>query len=1094
MASSQSTGRACVAGDDRPSEPPSQMACVESGVVAGASALSISATDKFGQGRSEGKDDAKLNFTLVYKRGSLRRSSRSVSSSHAVAKLELLPSTTSTLWQFRQMGGFSSKEVRKKRSFNHRCLRDSAWGALEHLTGISSPDPRVVKVQKKGSKKAKCRLGEKGRQKARKDGSSRGSSAKCMFLSSRPRVQVDMVNFAAGTPNSLSDCLPTPDSLVDLGVGVVVDGCEHNIVTQMADVTSISNENPVMSFDASFRNGSHGNKEMESTVTQDVSVENTSGECPMVPGLVGPIYDKNLDQGTSPDLDVLHLIPQSGSITSESVDTYTLRETFSDDGMKNQNDLNPESKVEADSLNIASGSFGASDELLPAKHAKQKKGKKKGKIRGTPHLPSEHKCVEKAVLNPPDSKKTRKVNRSRPSQKVQNSFHSRKDSHSEISGNIGEMTTRVGELLDEPEMHRETFQKNEREAHALNLGKGGGSSFSGVMGNNSALSSPEGTSTCSQASSEGMLSSVMVPGSEDDLAPKKSLAWASCDDCGKWRRIPNVLVDVIGQTDSKWTCKDNTDKNYADCSVPQEMSDEDINLELGIPNTSCEDNSCIVQLNSKGAFGFDEATEGRAFLPFVVRGDLYLEFTPSLTNKGYGLQLQEDVSKGDFLIEYVGEVLDLPEYEARQRHYASRGQKHFYFMTLNGSEWMVNGEVCVGLFATRDLKKGEEVTFDYNYVRVFGAVAKKCVCGSAGCRGYIGGDPLKTEAVDQDHSDDDYPEPVMITERLRDPRGLRRAGLAPNGARSFAHPNSAAALRRGGIVRSAEKPAQEDQPAPKRRLSSAVVEDGEVTEEMKVVDVQGGEPEVPAAPNRENDIRPVSHGGRESRRVNRMEAEGPVTNHVPRVLPKEEDASVVKRNRRMLGQLLGTLETLRARVIAKAEEKKMELLFLRWSEHHKKLCNFQRTKAEPPIFYLPNKPIIKDPAMAEQQREQAFIEWKSARRDELTQFQKQLEEQYVANAEAELQRWQNVRNARRVNNAVVDQETMDKELETHQMEHGPKTRRIPGSNEEEEDVEDIVGDDDMMDDVLEVDDGRKVDEATKPEDEDNGSPGAGASC
>ncbi|KAK1302004.1 Histone-lysine N-methyltransferase ASHH2 [Acorus calamus] len=844
MASSQSTGRACVVGDDKPSEPPSQMACLESGGVAGASAFSIGATDKFGQGRSEGKDDAKLNFTLVYKRGSLRRSSRSVSSSHVVAKLELLPSTTNTLWQFRQMGGFSSKEVRKKRSFNHRRLRDSAWGALEHLTGISSPDPRVVKVQKKGSKKAKCRLGEKGRQKARKDGSSRGSRAKCMFLSSRPRVQVDMVNFAAGTPKSLSDGLPKPDSLVDLGVGVVVDGCEHNIVTQMAHVTSINNKNPVMPFDASFRNGSHGNKEMESTVTQDVSVENTSGECPMVPGLVGPIYDRNLDQGTSPDVDVLHLIPQSGSITSESVDTSTLRETFSADGLKNQNDLNPESKVEADLLNIASGSFGASDELLPAKHAKQKKGKKKGKIRGTPRVPSEHKCVEKALLNPPDSKKTRRVNRSQPSRKVQNSFHSRKDSHSEISGNIGEMTTSIGELLDEPGMHRETFQKNEIEAHALNLGKGGNSSFSGVMGNNSALSSPEGASTCSQASSEGMLSSVMVPGSEDDLTPKKSLAWASCDDCGKWRRIPNVLVDVIGQNDSKWTCKDNTDKDYADCSVPQEMSDEDINLELGIPNTSCEDNSCIVQLNSKasdqapwirikqniflhrkrksqpideimvcqcrppsdGNWGCGENCLNRVLNIECVRGtcpcgDLcsnqqfqkrkYAKFKWfRCGKKGYGLQLQEDVSKGDFLIEYVGEVLDLPEYEARQRHYASRGQKHFYFMTLNGSEvidacakgnlgrfinhscdpncctekWMVNGEVCVGLFAIRDLKKGEEVTFDYNYVRVFGAVAKKCVCGSAGCRGYIGGDPLKTEAVDQDHSDDDYPEPVMVNE------------------------------------------------------------------------------------------------------------------------------------------------------------------------------------------------------------------------------------------------------------------------------------------------------------------------------------------
>ena len=38
--------------------------------------------------------------------------------------------------------------------------------------------------------------------------------------------------------------------------------------------------------------------------------------------------------------------------------------------------------------------------------------------------------------------------------------------------------------------------------------------------------------------------------------------------------------------------------------------------------------------------------------------------------------------------------------------------------------------------------------------------------------------------------------------------------------------------------------------------------------------------------------------------------EVPATEHVPRVLPKDEDPSLVKRNRRMLGQLLGTLEVL----------------------------------------------------------------------------------------------------------------------------------------------------------------------------------------
>lgn len=38
------------------------------------------------------------------------------------------------------------------------------------------------------------------------------------------------------------------------------------------------------------------------------------------------------------------------------------------------------------------------------------------------------------------------------------------------------------------------------------------------------------------------------------------------------------------------------------------------------------------------------------------------------------------------LFYYDLKVLDMLAYETRQREYASRGQKHFYFMTLNGSE------------------------------------------------------------------------------------------------------------------------------------------------------------------------------------------------------------------------------------------------------------------------------------------------------------------------------------------------------------------------------------------------------------------------
>lgn len=33
-------------------------------------------------------------------------------------------------------------------------------------------------------------------------------------------------------------------------------------------------------------------------------------------------------------------------------------------------------------------------------------------------------------------------------------------------------------------------------------------------------------------------------------------------------------------------------------------------------------------------------------------------------------------------------------------------------------KWMVYGEVYIRLFAIRDIKKGDELTFDYNYLRV----------------------------------------------------------------------------------------------------------------------------------------------------------------------------------------------------------------------------------------------------------------------------------------------------------------------------------------------------------------------------------------
>jgi len=122
---------------------------------------------------------------------------------------------------------------------------------------------------------------------------------------------------------------------------------------------------------------------------------------------------------------------------------------------------------------------------------------------------------------------------------------------------------------------------------------------------------------------------------------------------------------------------------------------------------------------------------------------------------------------------------------------------------------------------------------------------------------------------------------------------------------------------------------------------------------------------------------------------------------------------------------------------------------------------------------------------------QVFEEWKSVRRAELTQFQKQVEEQYLSNVERQLERIQNARNARRAN-GLANMQEMDKELDTHRAEQGPKTRRVPeeGGNDEDEDAEDMAAEDELMEEVLGINDGINED-LSKPSDEavtDGGEP------
>ncbi|KAI0464505.1 hypothetical protein LJB42_002120 [Komagataella kurtzmanii] len=132
--------------------------------------------------------------------------------------------------------------------------------------------------------------------------------------------------------------------------------------------------------------------------------------------------------------------------------------------------------------------------------------------------------------------------------------------------------------------------------------------------------------------------------------------------------------------------------------------------------------------------------------------------------KGYGVRAQTDIKQDAFIYEYLGEVIDESTFRKRKENYDNQGLEHFYFMMLQKGEfidatakgglgrfcnhscrpnayvdkWEVGNKLRMGIFAKREIYKGEEVCFDYNVDR-YGANPQKCYCGEDNCIGFLGG-------------------------------------------------------------------------------------------------------------------------------------------------------------------------------------------------------------------------------------------------------------------------------------------------------------------------------------------------------------------
>ncbi|XP_015606823.1 uncharacterized protein LOC107273288 isoform X2 [Cephus cinctus] len=134
--------------------------------------------------------------------------------------------------------------------------------------------------------------------------------------------------------------------------------------------------------------------------------------------------------------------------------------------------------------------------------------------------------------------------------------------------------------------------------------------------------------------------------------------------------------------------------------------------------------------------------------------------------KGFGLRAVGDMLAGEFIMEYVGEVVDPKDFRRRAKEYSKDKNKHYYFMSLKSDQiidatmkgnvsrfinhscdpnsetqkWTVNGELRIGFFNKKFIAAGEEITFDYHFQR-YGKEAQKCYCEAPNCRGWIGDTP-----------------------------------------------------------------------------------------------------------------------------------------------------------------------------------------------------------------------------------------------------------------------------------------------------------------------------------------------------------------
>ncbi|CAH8620317.1 unnamed protein product [Heterobilharzia americana] len=220
----------------------------------------------------------------------------------------------------------------------------------------------------------------------------------------------------------------------------------------------------------------------------------------------------------------------------------------------------------------------------------------------------------------------------------------------------------------------------------------------------------------------------------------------NCAGSGKLLGTSGLRASSLHFEMRQWVC---------DCSAP---TAEELDLGILACGPGCINRALNIECGPQCAAG--DFCSNRQF-----QMRLYAPTKPFYAgkDKGWGLMTTDNVERGSFIVEYVGEVIDFSEFRRRIRRYERLGHAHHYFMAVESDrfidagskgnwarfvnhscepncvtqKWSVDGEIRIGFFAKEDIPAGQEVTIDYQFVQ-YGVSEQKCYCGTAACSGIMG--------------------------------------------------------------------------------------------------------------------------------------------------------------------------------------------------------------------------------------------------------------------------------------------------------------------------------------------------------------------